>query len=102
VTDLHEIHDYIARDSRRYARATVEKITAATAMLADWPESGEVLHEFPEYRQIVVGKYRLIYREDAGNDRLLIIGVIHGARDFPPILRTRQGRDVGVRGEPFS
>jgi toxin ParE1/3/4 len=91
VTDLHEIHDYIARDSRRYARATVEKITGATAMLAEWPKSGEVLREFPAYRQIILGNYRLIYREDEANDCVLIIAVIHGARDLPPILRGREG-----------
>ena len=89
VNDLHEIFQYIARDSRKYARATVERITAATARLAQWPQIGEILAEFPVYRQFIVGNYRLIYREDAANQRVLIIGVIHAGRDLPPILESR-------------
>jgi toxin ParE1/3/4 len=90
VEDLREIHEHIAHDSRRYARATVEKITDATAMLGRWPKSGERLPGFPAYRQIVVGNYRLIYREDEPHARVLIIGVIHAARHLPPILRERE------------
>jgi addiction module RelE/StbE family toxin len=90
LTDLREIYDHIARDSRRYARATVEKITAATARLAQWPGVGEVVHQFPTYREIIVGNYRLIYREDEPNRRVLIIGVIHGSRDLPAILGVRR------------
>lgn len=93
VTDLRQIHDYIARDSRHFARAAVERITGATAMLADWPNSGEVLYEFPAYRQLVVGNYRLIYREDGPNSRILIIGVIHAALDLSPILQRRQASE---------
>jgi toxin ParE1/3/4 len=90
VADLEEIYRYIARDSRRYARATVEKITRASRLLADWPEGGERLAEFPAYRQIVVGNYRVIYREDPPNSRVIIIGVIHASRNMPPILEERQ------------
>jgi toxin ParE1/3/4 len=91
LADLQEVHDYIARDSRAYARATVEKITGATARLAQWPKVGEVVHQFPAYREIIVGNYRLIYREDVPNRRVLIIGVIHGSRDLPAILEARHG-----------
>ena len=50
---------------------------------------GEILPEFPDYRQFIVGNYRLIYREDEANQRVLIIGVIHAGRDLPPILESR-------------
>ena len=89
IEDLREIFQYIARDSRKYARATVERITATTARLAKWPQMGEILPEFPDYRQFIVGNYRLIYREDEANQRVLIIGVIHAGRDLPPILESR-------------
>ncbi len=89
VNDLREIFQYIARDSRKYARATVERIIAATARLAQWPQMGEILSEFPVYRQFIVGNYRLIYREDEGNQRVLMIGVIHAGRDLAPILEVR-------------
>ena len=80
---------YVARDSRKYARATVNRIIATTGRLAQWPQMGEILPEFPVYRQFVVGNYRLIYREDEANQRILIIGVIHAGRDLLPILESR-------------
>jgi len=89
LNDLRQVYHYIARDSRKYARATVEKVTDAAAGLSQWPQMGETLAEFPAYRQFVVGNYRLIYREDEGNQRILIIGVIHAGRDLPPILESR-------------
>ncbi|MEI8372881.1 MAG: type II toxin-antitoxin system RelE/ParE family toxin [Planctomycetota bacterium] len=89
LNDLREVFRYIARDSRKYARATLERITAATARLSQSPLMGEILFEFPVYRQFVVGNYRLIYREDEANQRVLIIGVIHAGRDLPPILESR-------------
>jgi toxin ParE1/3/4 len=94
LQDLREIYDYIARDSPYYAKRTVEKITGRAAHLAKFPQMGEVLSEFPHlaYRQIVVGAYRLVYREDAQHDRILVMGVIHASRDLPPILRTRSDR----------
>ncbi|MGD0897194.1 MAG: type II toxin-antitoxin system RelE/ParE family toxin [Thermoguttaceae bacterium] len=89
LTDLREVYEFIARDSRRYARATVEKITGATAPLAQWPKVGEVIHLFPAYREIIVGNYRLIYREEEPSQRVLIIAVIHASRDLPSILEVR-------------
>jgi addiction module RelE/StbE family toxin len=89
LADLREVYHYIARDSRKYARATVERITGAAERLAQWPQLGESLPEFPGYRQFVVGNYRLIYREDEASQRVYIIGVIHAARDLPPILESR-------------
>ncbi len=91
LADLREVYDFIAQDSPRFAQLTVEKITDAVARLATFPQLGEILPEFPKlaYRQIVVGSYRLIYREDPDNDRVLIMGVIHARRDLPPVLENR-------------
>jgi toxin ParE1/3/4 len=91
LEDLGEIYDFVARGSPRYARLTVEKITDAAARLAHFPQLGEVLHEFPqrEYRQLVVGAYRLVYREDPSHDRILVMGVIHASRDLRPLLENR-------------
>ena len=91
LEDLREIYDFIARDSPRYAQRTVERITDTAARLAVFPQIGEVLSEFPGsgYRQVVVGAYRLIYREDPQRDRVVVMGVIHASRDLPPILESR-------------
>jgi len=91
LDDLRDIHDFIARDSLRYAQLTVEKITGAAARLAHFPQLGEFLPEFPAlaYRQFAVGKYRLIYREDTEHNRIVVMGIIHASRDLPPILENR-------------
>jgi toxin ParE1/3/4 len=92
LDDLKGVHEFVARDSPRYARLTVERITEAASRLAQFPQLGEVLAEFPQraYRQIVVGWYRVIYREDRENNRVLIVGVIHASRDLRPILEERR------------
>jgi toxin ParE1/3/4 len=91
LDDLREIYDFIARDSRRYAQREVERIRDTAKRLAMFPQLGEVLADYSElsYRQLVVGAYRLIYREDPRHNRVIVIGVIHAARDLPPILENR-------------
>ena len=83
--DLKQVYDFIARDSARYARATVEKITAAAKRLRRFPQLGEVVLELSGlvYRQIVVGNYRVIYRASEDETRVFIMGVIHASRSLP-------------------
>jgi plasmid stabilization system protein ParE len=89
--DLQQIHDFIARDSARYARITIKKIERSAGLLAHFPLLGHVLPEFPlgPYRQTLSGAYRIIYRDDPENERVLIVAVIHAARNLPPIMKRR-------------
>ena len=91
LDDLEGIHNFIARDSKRYARNTIEQLTDAAGRLAKFPQLGQILPEFPdsEYRQIVVGGYRLIYREDSRAGRVIVMGIIHASRDFPTAFNHR-------------
>ncbi len=41
-------------------------------------------YENPAIREIVVRRYRLIYR--VGSDRVEVLRIIHGARQLPPIV----------------
>ncbi len=86
LRDLHEVFEFIARDSSHYARLTVERITDAAETLARFPQLGQIVPEYPEhsYRQLVVGSYRVIYREDPENQRVNIVAVVHAARTLPP------------------
>jgi plasmid stabilization system protein ParE len=92
--DLRELARYIEQDSRRYAQITVEKIHDAVSRLIDFPGIGHVLPEFPDepYLQILMGPYRIVYREDANLNRVLIMAVIHAARDFAPLMEGRIAR----------
>jgi toxin ParE1/3/4 len=91
LADLQEVHDFIARDSPRYAQITIERIQQAAGSLGSFPRLGHVLPEFPDdpYRQILAGAYRIIYRQDTVQDRILIMAVVHAARDLPPIMESR-------------
>jgi len=92
VVDLQEIHDFTARDSLRYAQATIEKITDAAARLARFPQMGEVLPEFRQqaYRQLVVGAYRLVYREELRSDRVIAIGAFMPPGTFRRLSRAAE------------
>src|SRR5262249_14138544 len=76
--DLREIHDFIARDSPRAAEALVERLLTATERLAMFPESGQVVPEFPAlgYREIIVSSYRVLSRLE--DNTVWIVAVVHG------------------------
>jgi toxin ParE1/3/4 len=71
LNDLHDIYEFIAKDSRRYAQIQVENIQNSVSNLIDFPLMGRNVPEFPHlpYREILVGNYRVLYRveEDYGN-----------------------------------
>jgi plasmid stabilization system protein ParE len=72
--DLVEIHEFIARDE--------------IASLERFPFRGRVIpearHLGVEYRELLHGAYRIIYRIDG--ERVWVVRVVHGARllDLPP------------------
>jgi plasmid stabilization system protein ParE len=43
--DLRQIYDYIARDSRYYARVVIDKIVTSTEKLERFPDIGRVVPE---------------------------------------------------------
>jgi addiction module RelE/StbE family toxin len=83
VEDLREIKDYIARDSRLYADAAVERIILACEDLPRFPKRGRIVPEVgdPNLRELIVQAYRVVYRIKP--KRIQILTVLHGAREFP-------------------
>lgn len=82
LNDLHDIYDFIAKDSERYAQMQLENIQNAVSRLTDFPLMGREVPEFPHltYREILVGNYRVFYRLEAGCNRILLMSVVHGRR----------------------
>lgn len=82
MEDLREIHDYIAKDSKRYAQIQVERIQSAAAKIGRFPEIGRLVPEFPtgRWREILTGNYRVIYRPDPDRHQIVILAVVHGRR----------------------
>lgn len=84
IGHLTDIYEYIARDSARYAKRMVDRITARSRQIASFPESAPVVAEYadPAIREVVEGPYRVIYRVQS--DAVVVLAVIHGARLLPP------------------
>jgi plasmid stabilization system protein ParE len=80
--DLKQIHDYIAKDSRYYARNVIQKIVAKTETLTELPEIGRTVPEVGDQhvRELIVYSYRLIY--EISESGVEILAIIHGRRDF--------------------
>jgi plasmid stabilization system protein ParE len=80
--DLKSIHDYIARDSKYYAKKVSQDIIEKTEILNNFPEIGRIVPEIDDtnIRELLIYSYRLIY-EVLPTD-ILILTVIHGRRNF--------------------
>ena len=86
--DLRSIHSHIARDSLGAANRLRDTLTAATRRLASFPESGRVVPEFDraDYREIIAGSYRIIYRVEPGRSVVTITMIVHGHRLLTPSM----------------
>ena len=80
--DLLEALEHIVDESPQAAWDFLEEVESAAASLGTFPERGTRVREViaADLRQVLVGRYRLIYRVEA--DAVGIARLIHGARDF--------------------
>ena len=81
---LASIFDYIAKDSPEYALRTVDRLTRRTQQIALFPRSGRRVPEYDvdSVREVIEGSYRIVY--SCGTQAIVILAVLHGARDIPP------------------
>ena len=91
LEDLRQIHQCMARDSKQYASIMVRRMRTAVSRLEHLPKRGRVVPEFPEgqYREILVGPYRVVYRHLEDRDMVLVSAVMHGNRLLPPLIEGR-------------
>ena len=59
--DLKIIHDYIAKDSKVYAKKVVERIVETTEKLNEFPNIGRMVPEIDSHtvRELIIYSYRL-------------------------------------------
>jgi addiction module RelE/StbE family toxin len=81
--DLKQVHDYISKDSRFYARKVTEQIIDKSEALNNFPEMGRVVPEIGDanIRELFVYSYRLIY--EVTSPGVQVLALIHGRREFP-------------------
>lgn len=83
--DVRNVKYYVALDSESYAERLVQKIVGAVEKVAVFPRAGRKVPEADaeNIREILYRNYRIIYRIE--RDRILVLMVIHGARDLTQI-----------------
>lgn len=79
---LEAVYDYIARDSREYAKRMVDRLTRRSQQIAKHPMSGRTVpeYEMTQIREVIEGAYRIIYYIKP--DQIDILAVIHCAREI--------------------
>jgi toxin ParE1/3/4 len=84
--DLRAIKQVIARDKPRAALNWVKEVRQHVQSLRELPERYEIItevaHTRRDYRHVLHGAYRIIYRIEPR--RVLVLRVIHGARLLRP------------------
>ncbi len=80
--DLEAAASYIRRDSPVYAASFVDRALEAGRSLNEFAERGRIVPELRDssIREIFIYSYRLVYRIE--DDRISILALIHGRRDF--------------------
>jgi plasmid stabilization system protein ParE len=91
LADLEEIGNTIGANSPAYATIVVSKLYDATQDLKHFPRMGRRVPEWDDdkYRERIVYSYRVIYRI-VSDERIELLGFIHGARLLPDEVRERQ------------
>lgn len=82
-SNLREVRTFIASDSSSRASRVIDNILDATEQLERFPEMGGVVEQWgrDDIRELLVGKYRVIYLVTAQEVRILT--VIHASRLLP-------------------
>jgi addiction module RelE/StbE family toxin len=85
VEQVEQIGSFIEKDSPFQARRVVQLIIKETRKLRQHTRIGKMIPEVQEdrYREIRVFSYRILYKI-LGENRIAIVGVVHGQRLFDP------------------
>ena len=82
LRNLDDIERYIAQDNPKRAAMFIDQLLEKGDAIATFPERGRVVPEFsqPEIREILVGKYRIVYKRTL--DQIDILTVFEGHRSL--------------------
>ncbi|MBL6985496.1 MAG: type II toxin-antitoxin system RelE/ParE family toxin [Methylobacter sp.] len=81
-TDLRAIYDYIANDSKHYAKKVAQDIRQKSDILSDLPAMGRIVSELCDknIRELSLYSYRIIY--EIKNEQVYILTIVHKRRDL--------------------
>jgi plasmid stabilization system protein ParE len=80
--DLRHIHDFIAADSRHYAKKVSQGIVDKTLQLSELPHIGKVVPEIDneDIRELHMYSYRILYAIKA--DHTHVLAIVPKRQDF--------------------
>lgn len=80
--DLKAIHDFIALDSRFYAKKVTTSVVRKTETLNRFAQIGRVVPEIDNdaVRELFIYSYRIIYEIKSG--AVYILAIVHGKQDL--------------------
>jgi len=83
--DLQAIQAYIAKDRPTASIREITGILEKIDLLAEFPLTGPFYRRTVrrEYRSVIVGNYRVVYRVDSKEAAVYIATIRHGAQDEP-------------------
>ena len=83
VSDLKNIYEFIAADSKFYAKREISKIKLRTQPLRNHPQLGRIVPEFNDYsiRELFEGRYRIVYKV-LGETNIDILTIHHSSREI--------------------
>ena len=81
LSDLKGVHEYIAKDSGKYAQITVSKIYSRVESLKKQPHSGRIVPEFedPSIKELMEGNYRIVHLL-VNENQIDVLRIYHSAR----------------------
>ena len=85
VEQVEQIGSFIEKDSPFQARRVIQLIIKETRKLKQHTRIGKMIPEVLEdpYRELRVFSYRILYKI-ISEDRIAIVGVVHGRQLFDP------------------
>lgn len=88
IVDLETVGDYIALDNPRRAVAFIQELRDKCLSLADMPYAFPVVPRYERFgiRHRVYGNYQIFYRVVESDERIDIVHILHGARNYAAIL----------------
>jgi len=81
LDDLQAIHEYVAKDSPKYADRLMDKIIERVDVLEQHPKIGRKVPEFDNelIRELIEGNFRIIYQIESEDQLGLGIARVHHA-----------------------
>ena len=90
LDDLEQIVAYIAQDNVNAALRLHDRIVETANKLSDFPMIGRLVPDEKigkhGFRMIGHGNYIMFYKVYDNDNKVVVLRVLHGARDYPSLL----------------